>query len=318
LSVVALVEPASLLGQSLREGLEADRDLTIRLVGGDGEEYGTLTRVRDEVVVVQPLSAESLSGADLIIACGDARRQEAALALRPAETPALVVASDFDHPPGALCVRGVTAEAAVDPVTVSPHAAVLLLCRVLFALAEHRPRRASATLLQPASSRDGRGLEELFEQTRSILAFSDESPRAVFGRQLAFNLLPVPPAPRLAEQVREILGRPIDVAAQILQTSVFHGLAASLMVELEAPAAGAQVAASLARGPGLELDAAPQGLGPIDVTGREQILLGEVVPVPGRPDAVWLWAVVDNLAGGAGNALGLARSILGRAPHPVH
>ena len=313
MSVVALVEPASLLGQSLRQGLEAQSDVDLRLVGGDADEYGTLTRLRDEVVVVRPPTSDSLAGADLAVLCGGTSRQHEALTLLPAETPVIVVASDFDHPPGSLRVAGVNDGADLPGhVTVSPHPAIILLARLLSALAEHQPLRASATVLLPASNREGPGLEELFEQARSILNFSDDQPQAVFGRQLVFNLLPLPPANALGDQVRQVIGSEVEIGSQLLQSSVFHGLAGSVMIEMAESTSVEQVMQSLRRGPSLEIADAPQGLGPIDVAGREEILVGQVVPDPRRPNVIWLWAMIDSLAGGAANALELALSTLQR------
>ena len=58
-------------------------------------------------------------------------------------------------------------------------------------------RSASIVAFQPASQFGGEGIEELHKQTTAMLAFQD-IPQEVFGRQLAFNLIPsfpgLPPA----------------------------------------------------------------------------------------------------------------------------
>ena len=53
---------------------------------------------------------------------------------------------------------------------------------------------AAATLVLPASLHDDAGLEELFEQSRQIIAMRERRRAKVFGAQLAFNLLPARPA----------------------------------------------------------------------------------------------------------------------------
>jgi aspartate-semialdehyde dehydrogenase len=57
--------------------------------------------------------------------------------------------------------------------------------------------------------------------------------------------------------------------------------------------------------------ASAAGPGPIDVAGRDEILVAPARSDPERPDAWWLWAVMDNLTlGGATNAARLARELL--------
>lgn len=311
MSLVALVEPQTLLGQSLREALEAEPGVELLLLGDGEEDFGTLTEVRGEVTVVGRLTAEALAGADLAILCGDAEQQQRALDLLPEATRAVIVATDFLHPAGALRVSGVSGEASQERVVVSPHPAVVLLVHLLAALAPHRPRRLTGSVFLPASSRGSEGLDELFEQTRSILSFTGEQPQSVFGRQLAFNLLPPYPETHLDEQVRASGGGDVEVCVSLLTAPVFHGVAASLTFELTEPADPETVATTLGRSPFIELDASEAGVSPIDIAGRDEILVGTPLPDPGRPEAVRIWAVMDNLTrGGSANVIDLVREML--------
>ena len=119
-------------------------------------------------------------------------------------------------------------------VLLSPHPGAVLLAHLLHALRELEPSEAVATLVQPASMRDEPGIEELFEQTRQIVAMTRRQPTPVFGAQLSFNLLPTPlPADPVAAQLGAVLaGSPplSAVALQILQGAVFHSVSASLYV----------------------------------------------------------------------------------------
>ena len=85
--------------------------------------------------------------------------------------------------------------------------------------------------------RDDAGLEELFEQTRQIVAMTRRTATPVFGTQLAFNLLPAPlPADPLAAQLGAVLGAsPAAVALQVLQGGIFHSVSASLWVRCAEP-----------------------------------------------------------------------------------
>ena len=279
LSLVALVEPGSLLGQSLCEVLQREKYLDLQLLGTEEEEFGTLTAVRDEVAPVQPLSVEALAAADLAIFCGSGAQQRQAIELLPETTPAIIVASDFDYPNGALQVWGLETGDASARVVVSPHPVVVLLAHLLSALAEHDPTRLSGTILLPVSTYGNAALDELFEQTRSILTFSDEKPRDVLGQQLAFNLLPAPFAPELGPQVRQVIERDVEVGVDLLLAPVFHGMAASLLIETSMASSTDRVEGTLDSSPFIELtEATEPALGPIDSAGRDEILVATGTP----------------------------------------
>jgi aspartate-semialdehyde dehydrogenase len=88
-------------------------------------------------------------------------------------------------------------------------------------------------------------------------------------------------------------------------------MAASLLVEMSAAPAPDAVDRALESGPRFARGDAG-GPGPIDVVGRDEILVGPARQDPDRPDACWIWAVMDNLTlGGATNAVALAREMLG-------
>jgi aspartate-semialdehyde dehydrogenase len=75
-------------------------------------------------------------------------------------------------------------------------------------------RRASAFVLRPAADFGEAGMEELREQTVRLLRF-EKTPSEVFGRQLAFNVIPDPLLPddessstsRIVADTKRILGR---------------------------------------------------------------------------------------------------------------
>ena len=308
MSRIALVEPQSLLGQSLREALEPEPTVSLELFGLDEEEFGTLTDVGDEVSLVQPLSPEGLTGSDLVLICGSGPQQRRAVELLPETTPAIVVASDFEHPPGDLRLSGLGGGDSAARVVVSPHPVVVLLARLLDAVRELDPVRLSGTIILPASMHGAAALDELFEQTRSILAFSDERPDAIFGRQLAFNLLPGPAADTAGTQVRQLLSADVEVGIDLVQGPVFHGLTASLVLEVASGADALAVETSLDASEHIEVVEADSLLGPIDTAGRDEILATPARADADRPDAVWIWAAMDNLtAGGATNVVGLLR-----------
>jgi aspartate-semialdehyde dehydrogenase len=147
------------------------------------------------------------------------------------------------------------------------------------------------------------GLEELFEQTRRIVAMIERRPSPIFGTQLSFNLLPTAtdPAP-VAEALAQVLGGQPPAALQMAQGGVFHRLTVSLYVRLAGKATVQSVRKALAAHPYLEATDRPKHLGPVDAAAQEKVIFGTV-----RKDAAggfWIWAVMDNLTrGGALNAV---------------
>ena len=312
MSVVAVVEPGALLGRSLLEALEAESDLELRLLGNEEGDYAGLSEIRGEAVLVQAASKETLAEVDLAILCGGAARQEETLAMLSSETAALVVATDFDHPAGALRVSGVTDSLVHNqPVVVSPHPTVVLLSHLLSALSDQEPGPVSGIILLPASAHGSAGLAELLEQTRAILSFGGDPPNSVFGQQLAFNLLPISTPTELEGQVREVIGREVEITTQFCQSPVFHGISASLSIALgNTDPRGIEM--SFSENPVIEWAQKPRGRAPIDVAGRDEIL---VAGIHDSPDSLGLWAVMDNLTrGGATNAVALVRRMLAERP----
>jgi aspartate-semialdehyde dehydrogenase len=313
-TAIAIVHPTGLLGKELRETLEHRSDLSrdIRLLSSRDDEIGTLTELAGGAALVSRFEPEKLAGVPVAFFCGAMADNRPLLAGLPAETTAILLSLDATTEDGPPVVAGVNTDAASGArVVLSPHPGVVLVAHLLHALRELRPEAAVATLIQPASVRDDAGLEELFEQTRQIVAMTRRTPTPVFGAQLAFNLLPAPlPPDPLAAQVALVTGGAPPLALQILQGGVFHSLSASLWVRCAEVPSPQAVRKLLAEHPHLEAADKPRLLGPVDAAASEKILFGAV-----RKDenagGFWLWAVMDNLTrGGALNAIAIAEAVL--------
>lgn len=311
MTAIAIVHPMNLLGKELRESLSRLPSLgaDVRLLSGNEQEIGTLTEVAGAAALVTRYQPESLEGVTVAFFCGAMADNRPLLADLPAEARAILLSLDATVEDGHPVVAGVNTEAAGGHrVLLSPHPGVILLAHLLYALRALEPREAVATLIQPASMRDDAGIEELFEQTRQIVAMTGRTASPVFGAQLAFNLLPTPlAADPVAAQLRTVLGEPGAVALQILQGAVFHSVSASLYVR--AGASAQAIRKALAAHPHLEAADKPRLLGPTDAAASDKILFGNV-----RKDEAgggfWLWAVMDNLTrGGALNAIEIAAEV---------
>lgn len=312
MSAIAILHPSGLLGKELRETLEnrPEFGFDLRLLSTRDDEIGTLTEIAGAAALVGRYEPESLRGARVAFFCGGMEDNRPVLKDLPPETTAIVLSFDATVEDGFPAVAGVNTDAARGRrVLVSPHPAVVLLAHLLHPLRGLEPEEAVATVIQPVSMRDDAGLEELFEQTRQIIAMTRRSPTPVFGTQLSFNVLPTPLSPDpLAALLRSVLGGPPPLALQILQGAVFHSVSASLYVRFAGQPTPQAVRKALAASPILEMADKPRHLGPIDAAASEKVLYGTV-----RKDeagGLWLWAVMDNLTrGGALNAIEIAAEV---------
>ena len=316
MTVVAVVEPNSLIGTEVRQELRQHRELwdAVRLLSAEADdEIATLSEL-DGAALVQPLTAAELEGVDLVFLCDGYDEAAPPWQMTGAGATTIVISPERSPAGGVPVVSGVNLEAAGrGGLLVSPHPAVVLLALLLDPLRPLGLETAAAWLVQPATMRGRAGMDELMDQTRGLLAFSDEMPSDVFGRQLTFNLLPGggDTAP-LADEVAALLGGAVTPAIELVQGAVFHSFTASLLVGLAEDPGAEAIEAALAEQPLLEAHdpQGPPGPAPTDAAGSHRVLLGPVTPAAGRPGHYWLRAVMDNLTrGGAVNALEIAAAV---------
>lgn len=312
MSIATLVHSSSLIGQEVKETLARDRKrwTELRLRTTDEEEVGTLTEIAGAAAMVQQLEKAELEDADVVILCGTAEQSRPLLADLPTTASAIVLATDGSIDGATPVIAGIN-DASLErgQLVLSPHPGVILAAHLLRAAAPLAPRRATATLLQSSSAFGREGLDELLDQTRSILAFAPEQPREVLGRQLAFSLYPSDPSPlELAGQLGACLGEDApDLEVAAVQAGVFHGIAISLHVEFPDDPGLERLQALLEESPHLVLAETAPAV--IDVAGQDVILVAEISRSTSA-GGYWIWAVMDNLTcGGALNAVRILEAI---------
>ncbi|HUP41950.1 MAG TPA: Asd/ArgC dimerization domain-containing protein [Thermoanaerobaculia bacterium] len=319
---VAVLGPTTLLGQEVRSLLDRRRHLWqgISLLAGAVEEEGAVTEVAGEAALVVRADAEALAGADLIFACGRLEHDLALVEQRSAGATAILLSPEATADHGEPIVAGIDpTRARRGEVLVSPHPSALALAYLLAPLAAAgsglAAEGASATVVQPVSLLDRAGLDDLLDQTRSLVAMTGEIRPSVFERQLAFNLYPSPGgSAQLAGLVRRAAGLELPLAVEALQGAIFHGVSVSLFVRFAADPGVEAVRRALAGQPELSLSKASLAVGeapgPVEAAARDDVLVGSVRPDPGHPGGYWLWAVMDNLTrGGALNAIEIAEAV---------
>jgi aspartate-semialdehyde dehydrogenase len=206
--------------------------------------------------------------------------------------------------------------------SISAHPAAIVISALLLPLRERWPfRSVVAHVFGPASEIGPQAIEELQKQATSLLSFQ-KIPLAVFGQQLAFNLLPrigrgrSRSSPlddleqRIQNQLRTCLGDPIPrPALRLFQAPVFNSLAVSLYVELT-EGVPVEVLTKALEGDRVHvrqpLDPPPSQ---VEASGSGDILVDTLEPDPNHREGVWIWAVADNLRLAAINAVEIAEGL---------
>ncbi len=202
----------------------------------------------------------------------------------------------------------------------SPHSAAIVLSALLLRTARRfQIESAVAQVFAPASELGPLAIEELQNQAVSLLGFK-EIPQAIFGGQLAFNLLPRFSGERagvmelLEHRVRKELeryfrGRAVLPALRVFPAPIFYSLALSLYLEMREPCDPQALASALAGKP-VEVRK-PSGRSPssMDAAGTDGILVDTVTADPSRPTGLWIWATADNLRLAARNAIAIAEDL---------
>ena len=322
---IAIAGASTLLGKELKDAVSESTlaAATFTLLDED-ESLGQLDQVGDEITFVQAIDRDSFEHVDFTFFCGSEvlthRHWREAL---NAGSTVIDLSAALESEPAAL-IRAPWFEsdsAAPDlftPAVVPAHPAAIALGLLLQRLQQAAPvRLASATLLIPASEFGRAAMDELHQQTVSLLSFQ-AIPRAVYDAQAAYNLLPgfgdaaTVSLTALETRIRRHYdalgaGRWPLLGLQAVAAPAFHGHTFSISVEFERPIDIPLIEDALS-GEHVELiledTDSPSNLA---ATGQNGLLV-RVRPVPeGRnptqTSRVWLWAASDNLRLFAQNAV---------------
>ncbi len=108
---------------------------------------------------------------------------------------------------------------------------------------------------------------------------------------------------KIHAELRKILELPdLDVAATAVRVPVHTGHSVALHIRTERDTTVEELEAALRAAPGLEYrpaDGSERHPMPLDVEGRDPVLVGRLRAIPGRPRGFALWLSSDNLRKGA-------------------
>ena len=205
---------------------------------------------------------------------------------------------------------------------ISAHPASMLLAALLLRLSKQIAiERAIAQIFMPASEISSKAIEELQSQTVKLLSFQ-KIPEAIFGGQLAFNVLPrlrrerrgapyeddlTEVESRIQSELKAYMENRVDIPAlRLVQVPVFYSLAVSLYVEA-ASALNAEFTTRELAGERLRVrklsEPAPSQ---VQVTGSNEIVIDPARVDSSHENGLWIWAAADNMRLAAVNAVEIA------------
>ena len=331
---VAVVGAASLKGKEVAELLN-ERNFPaadIRLLD-DEESMGQLEAMGDEVSFIQRVRAEQFEHVDFTFFASDQDSTRRSWKdARDAGSAIIDLSAALEGEPGATVrslwierERGQVVPPELQPgpcITAHP-VAVMLALLLLRAQKCGTIQRAVATIFEPASEHGQRGMDELHQQTVSLLSFQP-LPKDVFDAQVAFNLLarygqksqPTLDSveARVVRHYKRIMGEnAMEPSVLLLQAPIFHGHAVALFLEMGNPVDLSELAQALS-GDHVNIPPADEDA-PSNVSsaGQGDIQLA-IKTDPANPNGVWLWAAADNLRLSAISAVDCAETMTATRP----
>lgn len=315
---LGIINPLTLVGTEIQSILR-ERNFPsagVTLLDSTGKSAGALTEFGDEPALITAISKDALEDLDLVFFCGPAEDNRQWLAL---QADAGFIAIDLSQPTatedGKLAIAGVNLEEIVagEDLLVSPHPIAIPLALILHQLETVAPiELCTATVVQPASEFEQAGVEELAQQTVSVLSVK-AMPKTIFDRQLAFNLYPALERNEelIVSQVRSLISPRTPLALLVTQGTIFHSHTFSLFVKTKEEVDAKKLIAALQANPAIVLPEGDQQFGTIDAAGKDEVLVAEVRPDPAVRGGFWVWAVCDNLRrSSALNAVLIAEKVL--------
>ncbi|MGZ8867724.1 MAG: Asd/ArgC dimerization domain-containing protein [Thermoanaerobaculia bacterium] len=321
---IGIVNPLTLVGNEIMTVLR-DRSFPfakVVLLDSTGAAAGAITDAGDEPAIVTAISDDELEDCDVVFFCGPAAGNREWIERHEDDG---FIAIDLSQPStaddGRLAIAGLNLEnfSESDRVIVSPHPIAVPIALILHQIQSASPVvSCTAAVIQPASEFDKEGIEELAQQTISVLNIQ-RVPQTVFDRQAAFNLYPAPIRNEelIVGQIRSVLDSRVELALFVTQGTVFHSHTFSLFVKTRQALQQQQVVDALRRNQALAFAEGDQQFGTIDAAGRDEVLIAEVRPDPSIEGGFWVWAVCDNLRRSAAlNAVLVAEKVIFGAGAP--
>lgn len=329
---VAVVGATGNVGRALLEIL-AERHFPVREVvalassksKGKEVSYGDI-----KILKTQTLDHYDFSDVDIVLSsAGSAVSKE--FAPRAAEAGAVVIDNtsyfrmDPDIP---LVIPEVNADALKDfrkaNIIANPNCSTIQMLVALKPLHdEAKIKRVVVSTYQSVSGAGKKGMDELFDQTKSL--YMNEKPEPeTFSKRIAFNVIPhidifmddgsTKEEWKMVNETKKILDPNIEVHATCVRVPVFTGHSESINIEFEKPLSAEQAREILSEAEGILLFDEPHAGGyctPIECAGEDAVYVSRIRKDPTVKNGLAMWVVSDNLRKGAAlNAVQIAEELI--------
>jgi aspartate-semialdehyde dehydrogenase len=188
-----------------------------------------------------------------------------------------------------------------------------------------RIKRVVVSTYQSVSGAGKEGIDELWDQTKSIYNPTDDKPARKFTKQIAFNVIPhidvfledgsTKEEWKMVAETKKILDPKIKVTATCVRVPVFVGHSEAINIEFEDHLDEAEARDILRESPGIMvIDKRENGgyVTPVECVGDYATFISRIRQDSTIDNGINLWCVSDNLRKGAAlNAVQIAE-VLGQ------
>ncbi|MEZ5825757.1 MAG: aspartate-semialdehyde dehydrogenase [Geminicoccaceae bacterium] len=188
-----------------------------------------------------------------------------------------------------------------------------------------RIKRVVVSTYQATGGAGQKGMDELFDQTKSIY-MNDKKAPSVFPKQIAFNCIPridsvledgtTKEEWKMSVETKKILDAEIEVTATCVRVPVFVGHSESVNIEFAEPIELEEARAALMEFEGVIVVDDPwndEYVTPVECVGEFATFVSRLRVDPTLPYGLNMWVVSDNLRKGAAlNTVQIARALVDR------
>ena len=330
---IAIVGASSLAGKELSDALsESSFAASSFTLLDEDRVHGQIAAAGDEISFIHKIDASSFEGMDLVFFAGDADvAKRFWKSAREAGAAIIDLTSGLETEEGVLIRSPWVAAASKGSgggvadlnletsVVVSAHPVSVMLALVAAKVAaKFEVKSLIATVLEPASQYGRLAMDELHQQTVSLLSFQS-LPREQYDAQIAFNLVRAlgedakvklgETQARIEAQYAASLGAGPELVLQLIHAPVFHGYVASVFVEIERAVAVEEFEISLV-GDHVDLvSAESEPPNNLSATGQDEIIVWVDTTKKVASTRFKLLLAADNLRLAAVNAIACAREL---------
>ncbi|MEN2995090.1 MAG: aspartate-semialdehyde dehydrogenase [Thermodesulfovibrio sp.] len=328
--VVAVVGATGAVGNEMISILE-ERDFpveSLRLFASERSE-GVLLKFKGQDIPVETLKEDSFYGIDIALFSAGAERSKiwAPIAVR---SGCVVIDNSSQwrmDPDVPLVVPEVNLQDLKwhKGIIANPNCSTIQMVVALKPIHDvAKIKRVVVTTFQSVSGTGKKAMDELLQQTVSLLNFKDIEIK-VYPHQIAFNVLPhidkflengyTKEEMKMVWETQKIMGDPsIKVTATTVRVPVFRGHSESVNIETEKKITAEQVREILSKAPGVVVIDNPEKNEyplPIYASGKDEVFVGRIREDESIDNGINMWIVSDNLRKGAAlNAVQIAEELI--------